>query len=350
MNPSQSTTEETVYGSEATYKQLPDEASTAAGVIPLDTLPAAWWNALWNQQTKQDNNAYADINDLRQEVLSVLSSAPSPITPSTTVHNQLYNAIEQIRQIVATVTVAGAVKSSSDIKSVAVDAATGAMLVNALVDWSGTKTVKETIDDLDSTIGERVDDIESRVDGLEPLPDTDPWIQPTTITGVPENGTSTHAARVDHQHAIGFDDSIIPTATEAIVDGNNQGVADAPARADHRHAVSIRSATTAQTGIVRLNSATNSTSTTQAATASAVNSVRAAVATVKAVISSSATGTTNANGRYLNIIWTAPGATSASVLSSVDLATYAHVAYLGTSNLITGGTDGTINGHILSLS
>lgn len=147
MNPNTQQTVMTEYGNSATYINAPSNQAT--GHVPLDTLPAAWWNWLWNQITKNNNEVYATLTDVRTELLNVLSAAS--ISPSGTSTNQLYQAINKIRQTIATTSTAGAVKSSSDIKSVSV-ANTGVMLVNALTDWLGADTIKSVIDNLTTEV------------------------------------------------------------------------------------------------------------------------------------------------------------------------------------------------------
>ena len=102
-----------------------------------------------------------------------------------------------------------------------------------------------------------------------------------TQTGVVQYGTEAplkdgtaavgtgNAARVDHVHPLNVD-TTAPAGLTAITGTSSAGSATSYARRDHTHSVSIRSASTSQTGIVQLNDTVTSTSTAQAATAHAV--------------------------------------------------------------------------------
>ena len=102
-----------------------------------------------------------------------------------------------------------------------------------------------------------------------------------TQTGVVQYGTAAplkdgtaavgtgNAARVDHVHPLNVD-TTAPAGLTAITGTSSAGSATSYARRDHTHSVSIRSASTSQTGIVQLNNTVTSTSTAQAATANAV--------------------------------------------------------------------------------
>ena len=102
-----------------------------------------------------------------------------------------------------------------------------------------------------------------------------------TQTGVVQYGTATplkdgtaavgtgNAARIDHVHPLNVD-TTAPAGLTAITGTSAAGSASTYARRDHTHSVSIRSASTSQTGIVQLNNTVTSTSTAQAATANAV--------------------------------------------------------------------------------
>lgn len=145
MNPTTSQQAMPGYATNPTYLSEPSNMQT--GHAPLDTLPAAWWNWLWHNIIANNNGSYLSLGNVRDEIISVLQNAPTPITPSENSSTQLYQAINQIRQILATSAVPGAVKSdATDIKKVSVGI-DGTMSVNALSDWSGTDTIAETIAD-----------------------------------------------------------------------------------------------------------------------------------------------------------------------------------------------------------
>lgn len=164
MNPDTGQTMMIEYGNQAPYMSEP--ANQNDGHAPLDTLPAAWWNWLWNQITRNNNEIYATIGNIRDELLSILSEVPSPITPSSSSNDQVYQAIQQVRKVIATAADPGAVRSSSEIKSVSVTPETGQMLVNALNDWIGSDTIKTVIDNNKANAQKKdVADVEVLLDG-----------------------------------------------------------------------------------------------------------------------------------------------------------------------------------------
>ena len=44
-----------IYGASALYTEQPQGDDARDGVVPLDTLPAQWWNWLWNNITNYCN-------------------------------------------------------------------------------------------------------------------------------------------------------------------------------------------------------------------------------------------------------------------------------------------------------
>lgn len=140
------------YGSSAIYKDLPSEEQIRAGVIPLDSLPAAWWNALWACTNGAVNEARSAVGTLITEVCNAITGAGICINPSCV--DQLYQAIETIRQRIGNAAVAGAVKSSPNCGEVSIDA-NGIMTANgvgnaALLNTS-SKVVVNAINELKST-------------------------------------------------------------------------------------------------------------------------------------------------------------------------------------------------------
>lgn len=108
-----------VYASQSQYLTGPDAAAQAAGTVPLDTLPADWWNWLWQQVTKRINEASQAVDSIHNEILSVLQAAS--ITPTAVSTNDLLNAIKAITRTVGSGDTAGAVKSSTKSGYVAID-------------------------------------------------------------------------------------------------------------------------------------------------------------------------------------------------------------------------------------
>lgn len=126
-----------VYASQSQYLTGPDAAAQAAGTVPLDTLPADWWNWLWQQVTKRINEASQAVESIHTEILSVLQAAS--ITPSEVSTSDLLNAIKAITRTVGSGDTAGAVKSSTKSGYVAIDS-DGYMFPNGM----GTPTTLNT--------------------------------------------------------------------------------------------------------------------------------------------------------------------------------------------------------------
>ena len=118
-----------VYAANSQYIQGPSPTQQAQGTIPLDTLPADWWNWLWKQITERINQASEGMESIYDEVMSVLTAAS--IEPSQLQSDQLLNAIKALARVTGTSAVAGAVKSSSDSGKVSIDE-DGIMTVNGL--------------------------------------------------------------------------------------------------------------------------------------------------------------------------------------------------------------------------
>ena len=98
------------YAASSQYCKSPDPEQVEKGVIPLDSLPADWWNWMWADTNKAVNEARAGFTALINELESVLDGAG--IVADCNCVNQVYRAIDKIRQTLATAATAGAVKSS----------------------------------------------------------------------------------------------------------------------------------------------------------------------------------------------------------------------------------------------
>lgn len=118
-----------VYASNSQYIQGPSPEQQAQGTIPLDTLPADWWNWLWKSITERINQASKGMESIYDEVMSVLAAAS--IEPSQLQSDQLLNAIKALARVTGTSAIAGAVKSSADSGKVSIDE-NGIMTVNGL--------------------------------------------------------------------------------------------------------------------------------------------------------------------------------------------------------------------------
>ena len=119
-----------VYASLSTMRQEPSQSEMNNGVIPLDTLPAAWWNWMWNAITQAQNDSMHNDDVLFTEINNVLTVAG--ITPGTSSqHDQLRQAIAVIKGAIATTAEAGSVLSTDSGTTGTVKvAADGKMTVN----------------------------------------------------------------------------------------------------------------------------------------------------------------------------------------------------------------------------
>ena len=117
------------YAASSQYCKSPDPEQIEKGVIPLDSLPADWWNWMWADTNKAVNEARAGFTALINELESVLDGAG--IVADCNCVNQVYRAIDKIRQTLATAQTAGAVKSSSANGNVTVNE-DGTMTANGL--------------------------------------------------------------------------------------------------------------------------------------------------------------------------------------------------------------------------
>ena len=84
------------YARNASYIEEPDSTSYSAGVEPLDTLPAAWWNWFLYHLTNDEALLATNLNALYEEAINVLTQAG--IEPDETQKNQLYAAINTLIQ------------------------------------------------------------------------------------------------------------------------------------------------------------------------------------------------------------------------------------------------------------
>lgn len=158
------------YGSSAVYCTCPSDEQIANGTVPLDSLPAAWWNWLWSKTNTAVNCARYAAGVLIDEVNTVLTQAGVCVNPACV--DQLYRAINTIRQTIGTADVAGAVKSSSTASEVAIDPTTGKMSVNCLGNAASLTTTASTvvgaINELKSTYDSCISSLNTAVGGKAP--------------------------------------------------------------------------------------------------------------------------------------------------------------------------------------
>ena len=158
------------YGSSASYKAEPSPEQIATGVIPLDSLPAAWWNCMWSQTNTAVNQARQELGQLIVELNNVLCNAG--VCPQDVCTDQLYQSIEKIRQTLGNATTAGAVKSSSQPSEVAINQTTGMMSVNCLGNaaslTTSARTVVGAVNELKSTYDQCFTDTGTALSGKAP--------------------------------------------------------------------------------------------------------------------------------------------------------------------------------------
>ena len=94
MIPSLSQETITEYASNAQTIQEPTGTDYTQGVRVGRTIPAKWWNWLWNHISAWLKDSKADKESMRAEALNVLSEAS--ITPSNTEEHQLSKGINSI--------------------------------------------------------------------------------------------------------------------------------------------------------------------------------------------------------------------------------------------------------------
>ena len=99
------------YAPQSSYLTPIPSANIERGVAPLDSLPADWWNWLWNNITLNEGRIVQFINSVFSEINSVLSAAG--VTPSTASTTDLRDAIQKLATTVATAAVPGSVLSST---------------------------------------------------------------------------------------------------------------------------------------------------------------------------------------------------------------------------------------------
>lgn len=157
------------YGSSATYCSCPTDEQIAAGVIPLDSLPAAWWNWMWSKTNQAVNCARFTVGTLITELNTVLTQAGVCSCDACT--DQLYQAITKLRRIVGDADYPGAVKSSTTPGQISIDA-NGVMTANCVGNATQLTTSAHTlvgaINELKTTYDCNISDINSALGGKAP--------------------------------------------------------------------------------------------------------------------------------------------------------------------------------------
>ena len=157
------------YGIAAQYKDLPNEEQLRTGVVPLDSLPAAWWNAMWCCTNHSINQARDAVGALIDELNTVLSCAG--VTACATCVDNVYQAIENLRVTIGNAVTAGAVKSSTTPGMVSIDA-NGFMTANCVGNATQLNTtahvIVDAINELKCTYDCCISDINTTLGGKAP--------------------------------------------------------------------------------------------------------------------------------------------------------------------------------------
>lgn len=119
--------------SESVNRQEPSKDQYQKGVIPYDTLPAAWWNWFWHEITLNEGRTVEMLDSIFAELTKLLRDAGID-TNNPDVLNQVSSAVQAIAKWIATEERPGAVVSSSAKGKVSVDDTTGVMTANGLGD------------------------------------------------------------------------------------------------------------------------------------------------------------------------------------------------------------------------
>lgn len=249
------------YASAAVYRECPNIEQIRAGVVPLDSLPAAWWNWMWWDTNTAVNEARDAVGAFVNEFNTVLQAAG--VCADCTCVDQLYQAIEKIRKTIGTATCPGAVKSSSVGGQVSIDN-DGLMTVNCFGNASSLTTQARTlvgaINELKSTYDCDFTDVGGAIDTLTNCKAPNMHASSTTTYGVGNASCYGHVKLSDtfdqvlascegvaaSQYALATVFSCIATCGGAPI-GNtvacpigsvaSAGVCSTAARSDHVHPV-----------------------------------------------------------------------------------------------------------------
>ena len=156
------------YAGSAQYCEWPSPEQIRQGVVPLDSLPAAWWNNMWADATNRINEARDMIGQVITEINNVLTQAG--FSPQSACTDQLYQSINKIRQVLATDSIPGAVLSSNAGGAVCV-ANDGTMSINCLGNVAALTTSAHTVvgavNELKSTYDCCISDLQTYTSSLD---------------------------------------------------------------------------------------------------------------------------------------------------------------------------------------
>lgn len=158
------------YATSAVHCDLPSPEQLVNGVKPLDSLPAAWWNGMWNMINCSVNQARSAIGSFITEINNVLAGAG--ICPNCVCTDQLYRAIEKIQQTIGNATVAGAVKSSATPGMVSIDdngLMTANCVGNATQLTTSARTLVGAVNELKTTYDTCFGNVSTTLGGKAPI-------------------------------------------------------------------------------------------------------------------------------------------------------------------------------------
>ena len=133
--------------SESVNRQQPSKDQYQKGVVPYDTLPAAWWNWFWHEITLNEGRTVEMLDSIFAELTKLLRDAGID-TNNPEVLNQVSSAVQTIAKWIATEERPGAVVSSSTKGKVSVDGTTGVMTANGLGDVNNLSAAVDAINDV----------------------------------------------------------------------------------------------------------------------------------------------------------------------------------------------------------
>nr|DAQ07669.1 MAG TPA: tail collar domain [Caudoviricetes sp.] len=151
--------------SESVNRQEPSKDQYQKGVVPYDTLPAAWWNWFWHEITLNEGRTVEMLDSIFAELTKLLRDAGID-TNNPDVLNQVSSAVQTIAKWIATEERPGAVVSSSAKGKVSVDGTTGVMTANGLGDVNnlseGILLRSTTVDAINDVLAQLIKETQDR--------------------------------------------------------------------------------------------------------------------------------------------------------------------------------------------
>lgn len=335
----------TVYASGSEYLDGPTPSEQAAGMVPLDTVPADWWNMMFQNLTTQLNNTVTAFNQIYSELLYVITSTGG--TPSESDTTQLYQALNSLRQTsTGTADAAGSVKSSSESGKVAIDA-NGIMTPNGMGVPTSLNTTSKVIVGAINEVKQNLADLNTTLRGV--ITDACNARAPTSHAAADTTygaGTDTNyghvklSAATDSTSGTDGGTAATPSAVKAVADdlssykGTNATALSGKAPTSHAStATTYGKGDSSNYGHVKLSSVTNGTS-------GVADGIAATPLAVKSVADSLATYKTNNDSA---VAGKAP-TSHASTLATYGKGTadnYGHLKLNAATNSTLGTGDGT---------